>query len=156
MISIAVRRLSPVVGEYYLLQCAGFSCCGARAPGAQASVIPARGLSSCGSRAPEHRLSSCGPRAHLLHGTWDPPRPGPEPVSPALAGGLPTTEPPGKSRKFQFLSDPLLALPSPPSSPFSFYPFQRNNNRPHLKGYFLNSRRLKRVRVFQRQRATRR
>ena len=27
---------------------------------------------------------------------WDPPRPGPEPMSPALAGGLSTTAPPGK------------------------------------------------------------
>ena len=30
-------------------------------------------------------------------GTWDPPRSGIKPVSPALAGGLFTTEPPGKS-----------------------------------------------------------
>ena len=29
----------------------GFSCCGARALGARASVVVARGLSSCGSRA---------------------------------------------------------------------------------------------------------
>ena len=27
---------------------------------------------------------------------WDLPGPGPEPVTPALAGGLPTSEPPGK------------------------------------------------------------
>ena len=37
--------------------------CGARALGAQASVVVACGLSSCGSRALEHRLSSCGARA---------------------------------------------------------------------------------------------
>ena len=43
-----------------------------------------------------HRLSSCGSRAQLLRGMWDPPRPGLEPVSPALAGRLPTTVPPGK------------------------------------------------------------
>ena len=43
-----------------------------------------------------HRLSSCGSRAQLLHGMWDPPRPGFEPVSPALAGRLSTTAPPGK------------------------------------------------------------
>ena len=42
------------------------------------------------------RLSSRGPRAQLLRSTWDPPRPGVEPVSPALAGGLSTTAPPGK------------------------------------------------------------
>ena len=60
------------------------------------------GFSSCGSWAPEHRLSSCGARAQLLHGTWDLPRPGPEPVSPALAGRLPTTAPPGKPSYFIF------------------------------------------------------
>ena len=42
------------------------------------------------------RLSNCGSRAQLLRGTWDPPRPGLEPVSPASAGRLPTTAPPGK------------------------------------------------------------
>ena len=43
-----------------------------------------------------HRLSNCGSRAQSLRGTWDPPRPGLEPVSPALAGRLSTTAPPGK------------------------------------------------------------
>ncbi|XP_054941306.1 PHD finger-like domain-containing protein 5A isoform X1 [Physeter macrocephalus] len=43
--------------------CGGFSCCRARAVGVRASVVVARGLSSCGSRALEHRLSSCGARA---------------------------------------------------------------------------------------------
>ena len=42
------------------------------------------------------RLSSCGARAQLLRGMWDLPRPGLEPVSPALAGRLSTTAPPGK------------------------------------------------------------
>ena len=42
------------------------------------------------------RLSSCGSRAQLLHGMWDLPRPGLEPVSPALAGRFSTTAPPGK------------------------------------------------------------
>ena len=51
----------------------------------------------------EHRLqtrtpSSCGSRAQLLRGMWDPPRPGLEPVSPALAGRFSTTAPPGKPR----------------------------------------------------------
>ena len=76
--------------------CGGFSCCGARAPGARASVVVACGLSSCGSRAPEHRLSSCGAWAQLLRGMWDPPGPGLELVSPALVGRFPTTVPPGK------------------------------------------------------------
>ena len=42
-----------------------------------------------------HRLSSCGSRAQLLRGMWALPRPGLEPVSPALAGGFLTTAPPG-------------------------------------------------------------
>ena len=35
----------------------------------------------------------------MLRGMWDLPRPGLEPVSPALAGGFLTTAPPGKSLK---------------------------------------------------------
>ena len=42
------------------------------------------------------RLSSCGSRAQLLRGMWELPRPGLEPVSPALAGRFLTTAPPGK------------------------------------------------------------
>ena len=42
------------------------------------------------------RLSNCGSRAQLLRGMWDLPRPGLEPVIPALAGRLWTTAPPGK------------------------------------------------------------
>ena len=61
----------------------------------------AHGLSSCGSWALECRLSSYGAQAYLLHGMWDLPGPGlepvSEPVSPALAGGFLTTVPPGKS-----------------------------------------------------------
>ena len=43
-----------------------------------------------------HRLSTCSSRAQLLRGTWDPPRPGLEPMSPTLAGRFLTTAPPGK------------------------------------------------------------
>ena len=78
----------------------------------------ARAFSSCGKRGPlfiavcgpltvvaspvaEHRLqtrrlSSCGSGAQPLRGTWDPPGPGHEPVSPALADRFLTTAPPGK------------------------------------------------------------
>ena len=42
------------------------------------------------------RLSNCGSGAQLLRGMWDLPRPGLEPVSPALAGRFSTTAPPGK------------------------------------------------------------
>ena len=65
--------------------CSGFSHCGARALGMRAPVVVA-----C-------RLSSCGSQAQLLCSMWNLPRPGLEPVSPALAGGLSTTVPPGKS-----------------------------------------------------------
>ena len=67
---VAVRRPSLVVvsGGYSSLQCAvfslkWFSCCGAWALGAQASVVVAHGLSSCGSRDLECRFSSCGTQA---------------------------------------------------------------------------------------------
>ena len=89
---VAVHGLSLVAasGGYVLLWCVrfslrGFSCCGARALGAQASVVVARGLSSCGAWA----LS--------LRGMWDLPGPGIEPMSPALTGGFLTIVPPGKS-----------------------------------------------------------
>ena len=45
------------------------------------------------------RLSNCGSRAQPLRGMWDPPRPGLKPVSPASAGRLSTTAPPGKPLK---------------------------------------------------------
>ena len=54
-----------------------------------ASLVVEHGLQT-------HRLSSCGSRAQLLHGMWDPPRPGLEPLSPTLASRLSTTVPPGK------------------------------------------------------------
>ena len=82
------------------------SSCGKRGP----LLIAARGpLIVTASLVAEHRLqtrrlSNCGSRAQLLRGTWDPPRPGPEPASPAPAGRLPTTAPPGKPRGLCFLS----------------------------------------------------
>ena len=75
-----------------------FSSCGKRGP----LFIAVRGpLIMVASLVAEHRLqtrrlSSCGSRAQLLRGMWDPPRPGLKPVSPALAGRLSTTAPPGK------------------------------------------------------------
>ena len=64
-----------------------FSSCGERGP----LFITVRGpLTIAASLVAEHRLqtcrlSSCGSQAQLLRGTWDLPRPGLEPVSPALA-----------------------------------------------------------------------
>ena len=77
-----------------------FSICGKWGP----LFIAVRGpLTIVASLAAEHRLqtrrlSSCGSRAQSLRSMWDPPRPGLEPVSPALAGGFSTTAPPGKPR----------------------------------------------------------
>ena len=91
-------------------------CCRAQALGTRASVVVARGLSSCSSQALERRLSSCGTQAELLRGMWDLPGPGLEPVSPALAGGFLTTAPPGKPRVhlfelvFFFSSDKYLGV----------------------------------------------
>ena len=45
------------------------------------------------------RLSGHGSRAQPLRGMWDLPGPGNEPVSPASAGGLSTTAPPGKPNR---------------------------------------------------------
>ena len=80
-----------------------FSSCGKWGP----LFIAVRGpLTIAASLAAEHRLqtrrlSNCGSRT-LLRGMWDLPRPGPEPVSPALAGRPPTTAPPGKPHKLVF------------------------------------------------------
>ena len=76
-----------------------FSSCGERGP----LFIAVRGpLTIAASLVAEHRLRRCGSRAQLLRGMWDLPRPGLEPVSPALAGGLSTTAPPGKPDHFDF------------------------------------------------------
>ena len=86
-----------------------------------------RALSSCGKRGPlfiavhgpptiaaspaaEHRLqtrrlSNCGSRAQPLGGMRDLPRPGPKPASPALAGRLSTTAPPGKPSSYLLCFD---------------------------------------------------
>ena len=75
-----------------------FSSCGERGP---LFIAVHRPLTVAASPVAEHRLqtcrlSNCGSRAQLLRGMWDPHRPGLEPVSPALAGRLSTTAPPGK------------------------------------------------------------
>ena len=61
------------------------SHCRAWAPGARGPVFAACGLSACGSQ------------AELPPSVWDLPRPGNQPVSPALAGGSLTAEPLGKT-----------------------------------------------------------
>ena len=74
------------------------SSCGKRGP----LFIAVRGpLTTAASLVAEHRLqtrrlSNRGSRAQPLRGMRDPPGPGLEPLSPALAGRLSTTAPPGK------------------------------------------------------------
>ena len=87
-----------VLGLRFCLR--AFSSCGKQGP----LFIAVRGpLTIAASLVAEHRFqtrrrSSCGARAQSLHGMWDLPRPGLEPVSPALAGRFSTTAPPGKPK----------------------------------------------------------
>ena len=79
-----------VLGLHFCVR--AFSSCGERGP---------LFIAVCGPLVAEHklqmrRLSSCGSRAQLVRGMWDLPRPGLEPVSPALAGRFSTTAPSGK------------------------------------------------------------
>ena len=103
----AARRLSLVAasGVYSSLQCAGFSLQWfllLQSPGSRHA-----GLSSCGLRAqqlwPAGSAAVAAAVAQLLRGMWDLPGPGLEPVSPELAGRLPTTAPPGKPLIIVFL-----------------------------------------------------
>ena len=55
-----------------------------------------------GSLALECWISSCGTQTQLLHGRWNLPRPGIEPVSPALVGKFLSTVTPGKSQRVFF------------------------------------------------------
>ena len=84
-----------------------FSSCGKRGP---PFIAVRRPFTIAASLVAEHRLqtrrlSNCGSRAQPLRGMWDLPRPGLEPVSPALAGGLSTTAPPGKPPNLLFFKD---------------------------------------------------
>ena len=82
-----------------------FSSCGKRGP---LFIMVRRPLTIAASLVAENRLqmrrlSNCGLRAQLLRGMWDLPRPGLKPVSPALAGRLSTTAPPGKPCRTIFI-----------------------------------------------------
>ena len=87
-----------------------FSSCGERGPlfiAARGSLIIAASLVA-EHRLQTRRLSSCGSRAQLLHGMWDLPRPGLEPMSPALADRFSTTAPPRKPPACVLLSNQIL------------------------------------------------
>ena len=59
------------------------------------SLVADHRLQACG-------LGSCGTWAQLLHGMWDLPRPGTEPVSPVVAGRILSTALSGRSRSAFF------------------------------------------------------
>ena len=89
-----------------------FSSCSEQGP---LFIAVHRPLTVAASLVGEHRLqmrrlSSCGSRAQLLRGMWDPPRPGLEPVSPALAGRFSTTAPPGKPCILIFIHRVLISF----------------------------------------------
>ena len=89
-----------------------FSSCGKWGP---FFIAVRRPLTIVASLVAEHRLqtrrlSNCGSRAQSLRGMWDLPRPGLEPVSPALAGRLSTTVPPGKPPIYFFKRFIVIAL----------------------------------------------
>ena len=81
--------------------CGSLSC--------KAWALGGAGFSGWGLRAPEQWSRSCGTQFSLLQGMWDLPRPGIEPVSPALAGRFSTTEPPGKP--MLYISDSSCQIP---------------------------------------------
>ena len=89
-----------------------FSSCGEPGP----LLIAVRGLLTVpASPVAEHRLqtrrlSSCGSRAQSLRGMWDLPRPGLEPASPASAGRLSTTAPPGKPKSTFYVTHHFLFI----------------------------------------------
>ena len=97
-----------------LCSCArAFSSCSKWGP----LFIAVRGpLIIVASLAAEHRLqtrrlSNCGSWVQPLRSMWDLPRPGLEPMSPALAGRLSTTAPPGKPQEnMLFIISILLQL----------------------------------------------
>ena len=105
-----------------------FSSCSKRGP----LFIAVRGpLTIAASLVAEHRLqtrrlSNCGSWDQLLRGMWDLPRPGLEPVSPALAGRLSTTAPPGKPLCFLLLM--VNTHMCPKSHEDIFFPMTSGNN----------------------------
>ena len=109
---VSVRGLSPVAasGGHPSLRCAGLSL-------SRPFLLRSTGSRRAGSVVVAHGLSSCGSRAQLLHGMWDLPRPGLEPVSPALAGRFSTTATPGKPPSHLFLHKFTQCLLLGPGSP---------------------------------------
>ena len=79
------------------------------------------GFSSCSSWTPEHRLHIGGTWALVLHGTWDLPRSGTKPMSPALTGRFFITEPAGKPAVVCLLPFLFVCCADFSSFPFFFF-----------------------------------
>ena len=111
-----------------------FSSYGKRGP----LLIAVRGpLTIAASLVVQHRLqtrrlSTCGSRAQPLCGMWDPPRPGLEPVSPALAGRFSTTAP---LLFFKVKCLDVVPLLYKLISSASFFPFYRKLNPRKLSNF---------------------
>ena len=92
-----LRQVFLFLKNFLIFGCAGSSLLHIGFPQLQRAGL----LSSCGVRASHcGGFSCCGvvaPQAHLLHGMWNLPGRGIEPMSPALAGRLLSTLPLGKS-----------------------------------------------------------
>ena len=90
MAALGPHGLSLAVAEagYALLRCTAFSLWWL--------LLCSTGSRQWASVVGALRLSSGGTWGQLLHGMWNLPKPGIEPVSPVLAGGFLSTVPPGK------------------------------------------------------------
>ena len=100
MAFVQLQRVGPSLPcGAWTSHCDGFSGCGAQALVAWASEVAAYGLSSCSLQVLKSRLSSCGTWTQSPCNMWNLPRPGIEPLFPALAGKFLSTMPPGKSGK---------------------------------------------------------
>ena len=126
-----------VLGLHFCVR--AFSSCGKRGP----LFIAVHGpLAVAASLVVEHRLqtrrlSSCGSQAQLLRGMWDLPRPGLEPVSPALAGRLSTTAPPGKPC-FNFIEITSSSSSKGTKSPHNWFNILKRASLRCLKSLWIN------------------
>ena len=75
-----------------------------------ASLVAEHALGAWASVFMVRRLSCCGAQAQLLRSIWDPPRPGLEPLCPALAGGFLTTVPPGKPHILAIVNNTVMNI----------------------------------------------
>ena len=116
--STVVKALSLYIGMYNFIYlflgllglpcCLGFFLVGVG--GGYSLVMVLQLLMTVASLIVEHRLSNHGTGSLLLRAMWDLPRSGMKPISPALAGRLFTTEPPGKCLPCFFLKYLLIYL----------------------------------------------